>query len=405
MAKLAIDGGKPVRTDPMPKRRLFGEEEKKAATAVFDEAIASGEAFGYNGPHEKEYEKSFCDYMGGGFADGVNSGTSAVFVALGALQLDRGSEVIVPPITDPGGVMPVVMLNCIPVIADSDHRSYNVGPEQISAVITENTKAIIVAHIAGDAVDMDPIMEIARSKNILVIEDCAQAHGAKYKGKLVGTIGDIAAFSTMFGKLHATGGQGGVVYSKNEELFWNAKRFADRGKPFNLPDAKGNVAAGLNLNLNELSAAIGVTQIKKLNSIISRRRKVAEAIKERLNKESEIVSMGWQVPETESVYWFMRIHVKTDMLKVDKMSFVEALKTEGISVTPSYRHIPSESPWWENTGPWEFCRQEYNKDFQCPNAISATDSHFNISLNENYGKKEIDDIVNALKKVEQAYKK
>ncbi|MFH1905534.1 MAG: DegT/DnrJ/EryC1/StrS family aminotransferase [bacterium] len=405
MDKLAIDGGKPVRTDSMPKRRLFGKEEKEAAMRVFDEAIEAGEAFGYNGPHEREYEKAFCDYMGVGFADGVNSGTSAVFVALGALQLDRGSEVIVPPITDPGGVMPVVMLNCIPVIADSDPRSYNVGPEQISAVLTEHTRAIIVAHIGGDSVDMDPIMEIARSRNIPVIEDCAQAHGAKYKGKLVGTIGDIAAFSTMFGKLHATGGQGGVVYTKNEELFWNAKRFADRGKPFNLPDAKGNVTAGLNLNLNELSAAIGVAQIKKLNSIIFRRRKVAEAIKERLNKESEIVSIGWQVPETESVYWFMRIHVKTDMLKVDKMAFAEAVKAEGIPVARSYRHIPSESRWWRNTGPWEFCEREYNKDSQCSNAIFATDSHFNISLNENYGEKEIGDIVNVLKKVEQAYKK
>jgi len=301
--------------------------------------------------------------------------------------------------------MPVVMLNCIPVIADADPRSYNAGPEQVFKVLTDRTKAIIVAHIGGDAVDMDPIMKIARSKNILVIEDCAQAHGAKYKGKLVGTIGDIAAFSTMFGKLHATGGQGGVVYTKNEELFWNAKRFADRGKPFNLPDAKGCVTAGLNLNLNELSAAIGVTQIKKLNSIISRRRKVAEAIKERLNKESEIVSIGWQVTETKSVYWFMRIHVKTDMLKVNKMAFAEAVKAEGISVTPSYRHIPSESPWWRSSGSWEFCKREYNKNFSCPNAIFATDSHFNISLNENYGKKEIDDIVNALKKVEQSYKK
>ncbi|MBU0477353.1 DegT/DnrJ/EryC1/StrS family aminotransferase [bacterium] len=405
MDKLAINGGKPVRTDPMPNRSLFGEEEKQAAIRVFDEAIASGEAFGYNGPHEQEYEKAFCEFFGDGFADGVNSGTSAVFVALGALQLDAGSEVIIPPITDPGGAMPVVMVNCIPVVADSDPRSYNTGSEQISDVLTEHTRAIIVAHIGGDPVDMDPVMEIARSRNIPVIEDCAQAHSAKYKGRFVGTIGDIGAFSTMKGKHHATGGQGGVVYTRNEELFWKAKRFADRGKPFNLPDAKGNVTAGLNLNLNELSAAIGVTQIKKLNSIISRRRKVAEAIKERLNKESEIVSIGWQVPGTKSSYWFMRIHVKTDMLKVDKMAFAEAVKEEGIPVAKSYRNIPSEAPWWKNSGPWEFSKEKYSKDSTCPNAISVTSCHFNISINENYGEKEVKDIVNVLKKVEQAYKK
>ena len=118
MDTLAIDGGTPVRTEPMPSRGLFGEKEKQAVMNLFDEAMESGNAFGYNGPHEAAYERAFCEYMGGGFADGVNSGTSAVFVALGALNLKPGTEVIVPPVSDPGGVMPVVMLNCIPVVAD-----------------------------------------------------------------------------------------------------------------------------------------------------------------------------------------------------------------------------------------------------------------------------------------------
>ena len=105
-----------MRTAPMPPRRLFGEEEKAAAIAVFDEAIASGEAFGYNGPHETGYEADFCEMMGGGFADGVNSGTSALFCALGALDLPPCSEVVVPAISDPGAAMPAALLNCIPVV-------------------------------------------------------------------------------------------------------------------------------------------------------------------------------------------------------------------------------------------------------------------------------------------------
>ena len=113
---LAVNGGEPVRTAPMPPRRLFGEEEKAAAIAVFDEAIASGEAFGYNGPHETGYEADFCEMMGGGFADGVNSGTSALFCALGALDLPPCSEVVVPAISDPGAAMPAALLNCIPVV-------------------------------------------------------------------------------------------------------------------------------------------------------------------------------------------------------------------------------------------------------------------------------------------------
>ncbi|HEG43900.1 MAG TPA: DegT/DnrJ/EryC1/StrS family aminotransferase, partial [Phycisphaerales bacterium] len=117
----------------------------------------------------------------------------------------------IPPITDPGGVMPVVMLGCVPILADSDPRSYNTSAKQIEPLINERTKAIIIAHIGGEPVDMDPIMELARKHSLYVVEDSAQSQGAKYKGRLVGTIGDMAAFSTMSGKHHCTGGQGGVV--------------------------------------------------------------------------------------------------------------------------------------------------------------------------------------------------
>ncbi len=285
MTKLAIDGGSPVRSGPYPARGLVGQEEKAAAVKVFDEAIASGNAFGYNGPYEGQYEKDFVNFMGSGFADAVNSGTNAVFVALGALQLEPFSEVICPPITDPGGVMPVVFVGCVPVVADADPRSYNTCAEEIERMITPRTRAIVVAHISGDPADMDPIMKLARSKGIFVVEDCAQSHGAKYKGRLVGTIGDIAAYSTMFGKHHCTGGQGGIVYTQNEKLFWQARRFADRGKPFNIENPAGNVVAGLNCNLNELSAAVGSAQLKKLPGIIERRRKVGETLKREM-KES-----------------------------------------------------------------------------------------------------------------------
>jgi len=247
VSKLAIDGGEKVRKTPLPPRRLFGEEEKAAAIALFDRAIEYGSAFGYNGEEEQAYEREFAEFHGGGYADLVNSGTSAIFVALGALQLEPLSEVVAPPITDHGGIMPIPMLNCVPVIADAHPGSYNMGPEQLEDVLTERTRAVIVAHIAGEPADMDPIMEVARSRGIPVIEDCAQAHGAIYKGRLVGTMGDIAAFSTMSGKHHATGAQGGVVFTHDEDLYWEAKRFADRGKPFNT-DSGSNVRMGLNLN-------------------------------------------------------------------------------------------------------------------------------------------------------------
>ncbi len=414
MSKLAIEGGKPVRdvnVNPFPARGLITEAEKAAAMKIFDESISSGNAFGYNGKYEQQYEKDFAEFMGGGFADGVNSGTNAVFVALGALNLEPFSEIIVPPITDPGGCMPVTFIGCVPVVADCDPRTYNTSAEQIEPLINERTRAIIIAHIAGDPVDMNPIIELAKKHNLYIVEDCAQAHGAKYKGKLVGKLGDIAAFSTMFGKHHCTGGQGGVVYTTNEELYWQAKRFADRGKPFNIENANGNVRAGLNCNLNDLSAAIGSVQLKKLPDILAKRRKIGETIKKEL-ESFKAISLGWQVSETESSYWFLKIKLELDAIKVDKMTFCKALTAEGLSINPSYRHIPCEAIWFKekkvfgNSGfPWNALeyKGERNPQFKIENAIKVTEEHFNIQAHEGYGEREIADILEALKKVESAY--
>ena len=412
---LAIENGEQVRSNPMPTRGLIGEEEKAAAMALFDESIASGEAFGYNGKHEQAYEKAFADYMGGGFADGVNSGTNAVFCALGGLQMDAFSEVIVPAITDPGGVMPVVMVGCVPVFADTDLDSYNMSAETIEKAITERTRAILVAHIAGDPVDMYPIMELAKKHNLYVVEDCAQAHGAVYKGRKVGSVGDIAAFSTMLGKHHCTGGQGGVVYSMNEKLHWQARRFADRGKPFNVEGETGNVTAGINCNLNDLSAAIGVEQLKKLPGILERRRKVADLINDGLT-DCKAVSAGTEAADSLSARWFMRFKLDLDAISVSRDQFCEALEAEvnGLLVIPSYRHIHSEKPWFKNQAvfgksgfPWQCAeyKGDRNPTFNLVNAMDVTDTHFNFLVYESYGEQEAKDIVAAVKKVEAAYLK
>jgi perosamine synthetase len=412
VSKLAIDGGEKVRKTPLPPRRLFGEEEKTAAIALFDRAIESGGVFGYNGQEEQAYEKEFAEFHGGGYADLVNSGTSAVFVALGALQLEPLSEVVAPPITDPGGIMPIPMLNCVPVIADAYPGSYNMGPEQLEEVLTERTRAIIAAHISGEPADMDPIMEIARSRDIAVIEDCAQAHGAVYRGRLVGTIGDIAAFSTMSGKHHATGAQGGVVFTCDEDLYWEAKRFADRGKPFNTGFGS-NVRMGLNLNGNDLAAAIGRVQLRKLPGIIAGRRGFVKALAENI-EDLKSVSLGWMPPDSESSYWFVRMHIDCDKLRVDKATFVRALSAEGIPCSVSYRAMPSESKWFRERNtygksgyPWTAPEYKGDRDFipTCPNCDEAVRSHFSLSVNENYGDKEAADFAEALRKVENAYLK
>jgi len=227
-------------------------------------------------------------------------------------------------------------------------------------------------------------------------------------------MGTFGAFSTMSGKHHATGAQGGVVFTKDEDLYWRAKRFADRGKPFNITPATTNVVAGQNLNLNDLSAAIGRVQLKKLPAIVAGRRKAAEAIRAELAKKAKAVSVGWQVPRSESSYWFMRIHLDLPKLKVDKARFVAALGAEGVPASVSYRHIPSEAKWYRDRAvfgksgwPWTCPAYKGDPDrkFPCPNAIESTDTHFNMSVHENYGEQEVRDIVEALLKVEKAYLK
>ena len=407
---LAIDGGPRVRETPFPARHLFGAEERAAALELFDQVVASGSAIHYSGPQELGYEEEFAAFMGGGYADLVNSGTSALYVALGALELETAGEVVIPPITDMGGAMPVALMCLVPVVADAAPGSFNAGPEQVEAVLTPHTRAIVVAHIAGEPADMDPILALARDRGIPVIEDCAQAHGARYKGRMAGALGDISAFSTMSGKHHATGPQGGVVFTRDEDLCWEAKRFSDRGKPFNT-DADSNTRAGLNLNGNDLSAAIGRVQLQKIGVMIEKRRQVAARIEAAI-ADLEALCLGWRVPETEGVYWFMRFHVDVDKLTVDKEAFAAAVAAEGIPLTASYRHIPSHCKWFKerrvfpgSNYPWSLSAYKGDRDaqFPCPNAVAAVESHFIMSIHENWGAQEVADVAAALAKVERAY--
>ena len=409
---LAIAGGSPVRTETWPKRHLFGQEELQVVQELFTRAMETGDAIGYGGPEEAAYEEAFCAFMGGGYADLVNSGTSAVFVALGGLELEPAGEVVIPPITDPGGAMPAALLNLVPVVADAAPGTFNAGPDEIEAVLTPHTRAIVVAHIAGEPADMDPILELARARSLPVVEDCAQSHGALYKGRPVGAHGTVGAFSTMSGKHHATGPQGGVVFTRDEDLFWRCKRFADRGKPFNT-DAGSCVRAGLNLNGNDLSAAIGRVQLKRLPDIIARRRQFARQIQERMTELRAVVP-GREVADTEGVYWFLRFCVDAALLTVTKDEFARAVAAEGIPVMPSYRHIPSEAKWFRERRvfppsdyPWGLPAYKGDRDatFPCPQAVAATDAHFALSIHENLGESEAADVAAALAKVEQAYLK
>ena len=409
---LAIDGGPGTFDTPSAPRGLLSSHEKDALTKLFDDAIATGQAIGYNGVEEESYCQEFASFLGGGYADAVNSGTSALYVALRALELPAYSEVVCPPITDPGGVMPVALCNCIPVLADCAPGSFNAGPEQIAARVTPRTSAIIAAHIAGEPIDMAPLMKIARAKKLPVIEDCAQAHVAVYRGKLCGTMGALGVFSTMFGKHHCTGGQGGVVFTKSKSMYWKVRQCADRGKPFGLKNTGGNVLASLNLNLNEISACIGRQQLKKLKAIVRRRRTVAEKVRQGVARLRAVLAPAL-APGAEPSYWFLRLALDLGKLTCTKEQFCRALQAEGpIGVNPSYRCIASEAPWFTQRRvfgtpglPWTSPQYKGNpdKEYPLPNADAAVRSCFNVSIHEGMRPADAANILKALAKVESAY--
>ena len=158
---LAVNGGPRVRERPWPDRRRFGPDDKSAVDALFDESIATGRPFRYDGPSEEAFCREFAEFMGGGFVDGVSSGSTALYVALKALGVEPFTEVIVGCMTDPGGMMPIPLLNCIPIVADVTPGTLSPGPDQIEALVTPHTSAIVVAHIAGYPADVRAIAEVA----------------------------------------------------------------------------------------------------------------------------------------------------------------------------------------------------------------------------------------------------
>jgi dTDP-4-amino-4,6-dideoxygalactose transaminase len=413
MTTLAINGGPKARSHPFPERKLLGIEEKQAVVAMFDRAIETGHAFGYGGPQEQAYCREFAAYMGGGYAATVSSGTAAVYVALRALDLNPFTEVIVSPITDAGGMMPIALLNCIPVVADSAEGKYNTDARQIEKMISPLTSAIVVAHIGGEPLDIEAIVEVGRKYNIPVVEDCAQAHGARLHGRLAGTFGDIAAFSTMFSKLHCTGGQGGVVYTQQESLYWRTRQAADRGKPHGLPAGTTNPIASLNFNLSDLAAAIGREQLKKLPGIVDRRRAVIAELSERM-RGLKSISIPQQHHGAEASYWWWRLEVNAADLTCDKATYCRALSAEGIPISAQYRAMPHLMDWFQKRNvfgasgyPWSApeYKGDANREFACPNAIAATNCQFNMSVNESWGPEEIKDTLAAFEKLEQAYLK
>jgi len=253
---------------PFPSWPSFTEEEADAVRDV----ILSNRVNYWTGDQSREFECDFAGFVGTEYAIALANGTVALDVALQALRVTQGDEVVVTPRTFIASISSVVTAGARPVFADIDRDSQNISAETILPVLTPATKAIIVVHLAGMPADMDPIMELAESRGIYVIEDCAQAHGAQYKGKSVGSIGHIGAWSFCQDKIMTTGGEGGMVTTNNKHLWSTMWSYKDHGKSHDAVYKKNHPPGfrwlhesfGTNWRMLEMQAVIGRIQLTRM---------------------------------------------------------------------------------------------------------------------------------------------
>jgi perosamine synthetase len=396
---LAIDGGQPVRQTRMPPRLALGDEEVRMIQEVVAYYRERQIDPGYQGPFEKLYTDAFVAMMGGGYADAVATGTASLFVALAALDLPKGSEVLISPITDPGSLSAIIFNGLKPRLCDSKPDSYNIGVEQVVERLGPDVSAICVVHAAGQAADVNKIVAEAHARGIRVLEDPSQAHGAKIMGRPVGTFGDVAAFSTMYRKAHMTGPSGGVVYCRDLELYRRVLAHADRGKPrwredFSDRDPSTYLFPALNHHTDEISCAIGIASLARLDATIMRRLSYVSDVVAGLAEHARICRPYPYSPADSP--FFYPVIVDIDRISCSKIEFAEAVLREGIDLNPHYRFVVDEWPWI----------QPYLADgFKTENARSIRDRSFCLYLNENYGEAEANDTVEAILKVERHFGK
>jgi perosamine synthetase len=354
-ARLAINGGPPTRRRPWLDNFTTGEEERAAALAALDtgylslfEGSHAPEApFSFDGgPFVQRLEWEWAAYYEVPHAVTMNSATSCLYAAIGALGIGYGDEVIVSPYTMSACAVCALVYGAIPVFADVDPRTGSLAAASIAARLSPRTKAIVVVHQFGIPADMDPIMALAREHGLKVVEDCAQAHAARYKGRLVGTIGDIGVFSLNVNKTIQTG-EGGVCITRDAELRYRLALIRNHGEA--VVGAAGyeritNIL-GFNYRMTEVTAAIGSEQLKKLDGLTETRVQYVAALSEALQPLPFLdvppvcahASFGEEARcGCRSTYYVFPIQFDADRFGADRATFMKAATAEGLGLSAGY---------------------------------------------------------------------
>ncbi len=322
-----------MRKKLFPPYKFIGAEEKAAVNRVLDSGVLSRylgcwhEDF-YGGPEVRDFEKEWAQYFGVKHAIAVNSATSGLICAVGAAGIGPGDEVIVSPYSMCISATAPIWYGAVPVFADIEPDCFCLDPESIKQKITSKTKAIIVVDIFGQPYDADAINQIAKENNLVVIEDCAQAPGAKYKEKFAGTLGDIGIFSLNYHK-HIHTGEGGVIVTDDDELAERLRLIRNHAEAVIEEKGETNLVnmVGFNFRLTELQAAIGREQLKKLDKLTKERISNCEYLAEKLSQFPGITPP--KVRESAShVYYQHAFLFSEKIVGVGRDKFINAVKAE-----------------------------------------------------------------------------
>jgi dTDP-4-amino-4,6-dideoxygalactose transaminase len=393
--RLAIEGGAPVRRAMLSYARQTIDDDDIAAVV----AALRGDWL-TTGPRVAAFEKQLASAAGAAHAVGVSSGTAALHAAVFAAGIGPGDEVITSPMTFVASSNAILYLRGVPVFADILPDTLQIDPAAIEARLTPRTRAVLPVDFAGQPCDLDPIMALARARSLTVIEDAAHAFGAEYRGRPVGSIADLTAFSFHPAKLLTTG-EGGAVSTSSDELAARLRRFRNHGFETDLHQrlASGGlyspmVDLGLNYRLTDVQCALGAAQLGKVSGFLKRRAEIAE----RYTKDLAGVS-GVQIPrvapDVRHAWHIFTILLDLDRLAADRGAIVAALRAENVGATvhyvPAYWH-----PYYEKLG--------YRRGL-CPRAEAAFERLVTLPLFPTMTDADTEDVVVAVRKVLGRYRR
>ena len=415
-ALLALLGGNKYIEKSFDYYQSIGKEEVEAATKVVESGVLSQFIGSHDkdflgGPKVREFESNCASYFGVKHAVTVNSWTSGLIAAVGALNIEPGDEIIVTPWTMCASATAIIHWNAIPVFADIDPETFNLDPESVIKNITPYTKAIMAVDIFGQSCDIDALRAIADQYNLKLILDTAQAPGALYKGKLAGTLADVGGYSLNYHK-HIHTGEGGVIVTNDDTIAERLQLIRNHAEAVVSGKGVTNLTnmIGYNFRLGEIECAIGIEQLKKLDALVETRQKAAERLARGLS-----MCRGLTVPKVQDncthVYYVFGMVLAIDELGVSRDRIAEALEAEGIEgVCAGYVNVhllpmyQNNQAYGSNGFPWsaEFSRQDvsYSKGI-CPVAEELHEKTF-LGLEMcmlDLADSDVDLIIGAFKKV------